>query len=44
MIRSLDNASMLMAKSMRKAREEFEKKGGKIIVFGPGAKPGAPKN
>lgn len=44
MIRYLDNASKLMAKTMDEAKKEFEKRGGKMITFGPGVMPGSTKS
>ena len=44
MIRQLDETSQMMNKSMKEARKAFEKNGGKMIVFGPGIKPGSVKS
>lgn len=39
MVRYLDTASRMVEQSMRDARQEFERKGGKIQVFSPLIKP-----
>lgn len=44
MIRQMDETSQMMNKSMKEARKAFEKNGGKMIVFGPGVKPGPMKS
>ena len=39
MIRDYDEDSAALAKSFLHAKKEFEKNGGKVMVFGPGVKP-----
>ena len=39
MIRQLDQESETWAKIMKEAKEEFEKRGGKVLTFGPNIKP-----
>ena len=39
MLRQMDESSRAMVEIFQEARREFEKKGGKIITFGPGVKP-----
>jgi hypothetical protein len=44
MIRHYDEESAAMARSFLEAKHEFEKRGGKMMVFGPGVKPSPVKN
>lgn len=39
MIRMLDEESAQLVKARKEAQKEFEKKGGKITIFGPGIVP-----
>lgn len=39
MIMQLDQASAETAANLLRAKEEFEKQGGKVTIFGPGVKP-----
>ena len=44
MIRHYDEESAVMARSFLETQREFEKRGGKMMVFGPGTKPSPIKN
>ncbi len=44
MIRYLDDSSRMIVKSLAEARKEFEKRGGKIMTFGPEVMPGKMKS
>ncbi|MBP5566775.1 MAG: hypothetical protein J6X57_04725 [Bacteroidales bacterium] len=44
MIQYLDRASKMMAKTLEEAKRELEKRGTKVMTFGPGVMPGSTKS